>query len=490
MDGFDQIRITGFAVAVFLSLMAQLPAVRSLRWWFYASSMGLLAAMAQWMADAPGRMASFAFLCFCAQVGCTASGLLWQSGKLKYLRTAFAASVLTGFALLTVLGKSAQQLAAARSVILLGLLLALVSYLAWRRDRRPWTASILSALLMLGILHQLLKIAEAMHWSDPAFLPLLSRAGGVIGPIAVSAALIFIALHDLAVQDEQLRQRAGHMRQLVDTTDHAICEIERRGAGGSCRSSGRLRLPPRRHRRWRQRRTSGSLSRLFAVIAMRGSAASCKTSAASGNLTAIPAGASAEQVTAFDTGPGQHGDAMPPSPTACSAEPYDRDGASRRRGVAHRAKSLAALLRPPFFHRPPPKTAGREQFGREFAQRFLKICGRAHKPDVIATATALTARSIADAIRHFVLPRRGKFREFVVSGGGADNSTLLAMLANEFRPLHLTIRVSDEFGLPSEAKEAAAFALMAYETWNHRPSNIPSATGAKRPAILGKISYA
>ena len=64
------------------------------------------------------------------------------------------------------------------------------------------------------------------------------------------------------------------------------------------------------------------------------------------------------------------------------------------------------------------------------------------------------------------------------------------MLANELRPLHLTIRASDEFGLPSEAKEAAAFALMAYETWNHRPSNIPSATGAKRPAILGKISYA
>jgi anhydro-N-acetylmuramic acid kinase len=64
------------------------------------------------------------------------------------------------------------------------------------------------------------------------------------------------------------------------------------------------------------------------------------------------------------------------------------------------------------------------------------------------------------------------------------------MLANELRPLHLTIRASDEFGLPSAAKEAAAFALMAYETWNHRPANIPSATGARRPAILGKISYA
>ena len=109
---------------------------------------------------------------------------------------------------------------------------------------------------------------------------------------------------------------------------------------------------------------------------------------------------------------------------------------------------------------------------------------------MVATATALTARSIADAISRFVLPRRGRFREFVVSGGGANNPTLLAMLANELRPMPMAIRASDEFGLPSAAKEAAAFALMAYETWNHRPSNIPSATGASHPAILGKISYA
>ena len=82
-----------------------------------------------------------------------------------------------------------------------------------------------------------------------------------------------------------------------------------------------------------------------------------------------------------------------------------------------------------------------------------------------------------------------RFSEYVVSGGGANNPTLLAMLANELRPLSLKIRISDEFGLPSEAKEAAAFALMAFETWNRRPSNVPSATGAKRLAILGKISY-
>src|SRR4029077_301586 len=112
------------------------------------------------------------------------------------------------------------------------------------------------------------------------------------------------------------------------------------------------------------------------------------------------------------------------------------------------------------------------------------------KADVVATATALTAHSIADALRRFVVRRRGRFSEFVVSGGGANNPTLLAMLANDLRSLGMRIRSSDEFALPSEAKEAAAFALMAFETWNRRPSNVPSATGAKRAAILGKISYA
>ena len=204
------------------------------------------------------------------------------------------------------------------------------------------------------------------------------------------------------------------------------------------------------------------------------------------NLTAIPAGASPERVIAFDTGPGNM--VIDAVTDRLFGQPYDLDGRIAATGrVLDRV--ISDVLRLPFFRRKPPKTAGREEFGREFAQQFIKRCRRASKVDVVATATALTARSIADALSRFVLSDRGKFREFVVSGGGANNPTLLAMLANELRPLNLLIRASDEFGLPSEAKEAAAFALMAYETWNHRPSNIPSATGAKRPAILGKISY-
>jgi anhydro-N-acetylmuramic acid kinase len=205
------------------------------------------------------------------------------------------------------------------------------------------------------------------------------------------------------------------------------------------------------------------------------------------NLTAIPAGASSSEVVAFDTGPGNM--VIDAVTDRLFGKPYDRDGRIAASGAVLE-HVLAGALRMPFFHRKPPKTAGREEFGREFVRQFVKSCGRTDKRNIVATATALTAHSIAKALHRFVLKRRGHFTEYVVSGGGANNPTLLAMLANELQPLGVTIRSSDEFGLPSEAKEAAAFALMAFETWNRRPSNVPSATGAKRPAVLGKISYA
>jgi anhydro-N-acetylmuramic acid kinase len=205
------------------------------------------------------------------------------------------------------------------------------------------------------------------------------------------------------------------------------------------------------------------------------------------NLTAIPAGASPEKVVAFDTGPGNM--VIDAVTERLFGKPFDRDGRIAASGRVMDAV-VADVLRESFFRGKPPRTAGREEFGREFAGTFLRRCARMGKADVVATATALTARSIADAIQRFVLKRGRCFHEFVMSGGGARNPTLLAMLANELRPLGLSVRLSDEFGLPSAAKEAAAFALLAYETWNRRPSNLPSATGAKRAAILGKISYA
>ena len=205
------------------------------------------------------------------------------------------------------------------------------------------------------------------------------------------------------------------------------------------------------------------------------------------NFTAIPAGASADRVMAFDTGPGNM--VIDAVVQRLFGKPYDRDGRIAGSGNVLDVV-INDILRAPFFRRKPPKTAGREEFGREFTQEFIRRCGRVDKRHIVATAAALTARSIADALRRFVVRRSETYRDFIVSGGGAKNPILMAMLANELHPLGLQIHSSDEFGLPSEAKEAAAFALLAFQTWNRRPSNLPSATGARRPAILGKISYA
>ncbi len=213
------------------------------------------------------------------------------------------------------------------------------------------------------------------------------------------------------------------------------------------------------------------------------------------NLTAIPAGASLDQVAAFDTGPGNM--VMDGVMEKLFGKRYDRDGQVAASGRVL-DEVIARLLRARFFRQKPPKTTGREEFGREYVGRFLQICHGASKPDIVATATALTARSIADAVERFVLPRfvisptaaRRRDHEMIVSGGGVKNPTLMAMLRNEIAPLGIELHFSDEFGVPADAKEAIAFALLAYETWHRRPSNVPSATGAKRAAILGKISYA
>jgi anhydro-N-acetylmuramic acid kinase len=214
------------------------------------------------------------------------------------------------------------------------------------------------------------------------------------------------------------------------------------------------------------------------------------------NLTAIPAGASLRQVIAFDTGPGNM--VIDAVMEKLFGKRYDRDGRVAASGRALDGV-VAQLVRANFFRRKPPRTAGREEFGREYVAQFLQLCRGAANADVVATATALTARSIADAVKRFVLPRfaasagrkhRGHDVTMIVSGGGAKNPTLMAMLRRELAPLGTSVQFSDAFGLPAEAKEALAFALLAHQTWCRKPGNVPSATGAKRPAILGKISYA
>ncbi len=210
------------------------------------------------------------------------------------------------------------------------------------------------------------------------------------------------------------------------------------------------------------------------------------------NLTAIPAGADASGVFAFDTGPGNM--VIDATTDVLFGRAFDRGGKIGASGQVLESV-LESILRNKFFRARPPKTAGREEFGREFVSEFLRACGRSRKEDVVATATALTARSIADAVRRFVVKRSGSttktsLHEMILSGGGVRNATLVGMLERSLAPLGVRLRFSDEFGLPSEAKEAVAFAVLAYQTWNRRASNVPSATGARRPAVLGKISYA
>ena len=205
------------------------------------------------------------------------------------------------------------------------------------------------------------------------------------------------------------------------------------------------------------------------------------------NLTAIPAGARPEQVIAFDTGPGNM--VIDAVMEKLFGRRYDRDGKIAASGRVLDGV-VGQLMRAPFFAQKPPRTAGREEFGGAYVNRFLRQCRRADKTDVVATATTLTARSIADALQRFVVRKQVRYQEMIVSGGGGKNSTLMAMLRNQIAPLEIALRYSDEFGIPSEAKEAVAFAVLAYETWHRRPSNVPSATGARRAVILGKISYA
>lgn len=208
-----------------------------------------------------------------------------------------------------------------------------------------------------------------------------------------------------------------------------------------------------------------------------------------GNLTAIPAGSAATDVTAFDTGPGNM--VIDALSQQFFGRPFDRNGALAARGkVLHPV--LRAALRHPFFRLKPPRSAGREEFGREYAAQFATSCRRiSRRPeDALATATALTAESIARSYEKWVRPamnRRGV--DYIVSGGGARNATLMAMLADRLEPLGCELASISDHGLPAEAKEAVAFGLLAWQTWHRLAGNVPSATGARRPVILGQVTY-
>jgi anhydro-N-acetylmuramic acid kinase len=200
------------------------------------------------------------------------------------------------------------------------------------------------------------------------------------------------------------------------------------------------------------------------------------------NITAIPPRAEPREIMAFDTGPGNMVmDALVTELTG-GRRHFDRDGRIAASGKVDRAL-LDRLLADGYYERRPPKTAGREQYGAEFIRK-LKRQGLPLR-DLIATATALTAAAIAAGIERFVRPRM-PVNEMIAAGGGVHNRVLMAYL-QAFLP-HVRILRSDDFGIPADAKEAIAFAVLAYETHHGRTSNLPAATGAKRAVILGKTT--
>jgi anhydro-N-acetylmuramic acid kinase len=201
------------------------------------------------------------------------------------------------------------------------------------------------------------------------------------------------------------------------------------------------------------------------------------------NVTVIPAKAKPLNIVGFDTGPGNMvTDALVRHFTG-DREYYDAGGRVAALGKVNEPL-LADALGHPFFSQPPPKSAGREQFGRAFVELYFFSRRRARFEDLLRTAVELTARTIADALVRFVFPR-AKIHRLIVSGGGAHNRLLVKRLV-ELLP-HLTVELSDRYGLPVDAKEAIAFAILADRTLHSLPGNLPSVTGARRAVVLGKI---
>jgi anhydro-N-acetylmuramic acid kinase len=198
---------------------------------------------------------------------------------------------------------------------------------------------------------------------------------------------------------------------------------------------------------------------------------------------------------AFDTGPGNM------VIDDCMRRLYERD--FDRGGLVARAGNVmqdvvAEILKEGYFSALPPKSCGREQFGEVFVSRFIAMCRKAggredRDEDVVATATALTAASVVDAYQRFVAGHVGKAApsysvEFVMAGGGAKNDVLMGMLRKGLEPLKVKVKMMEELGVPAQAKEAVAFALMAWLSWNGLVGNVPTATGARRAVVLGKIT--
>ena len=206
------------------------------------------------------------------------------------------------------------------------------------------------------------------------------------------------------------------------------------------------------------------------------------------NLTRVPPLGSDDPVVAFDTGPGNALIDAAVELATNGRDQFDRGGEWARRGTVDEGL-LTELLDDPFLHRPPPKSTGRESFGRGYVQEVVGRClpsGPDDWADLIATLTAFTARSIAEAVRRWADPGAGG--EVILSGGGARNHALVGMIRDALEPV--PVQTGDVLGFDPGAKEALAFAVLAWAHVVGRPANLPSVTGAAGPRVLGSFTPA
>ncbi len=199
------------------------------------------------------------------------------------------------------------------------------------------------------------------------------------------------------------------------------------------------------------------------------------------NLTVLPAGGDAAGVYAFDTGPANM--LIDALAQRFFGVPYDRDGALAAGGKV-RPDWLDRLLDDDYLRRPPPKSTGREKYSAAFVAELAAWAAPGAERDLIATATAFTAHSVRDAYRRFVAPRH-PLDVLIPSGGGQRNPILMHLLGELFAPV--PVRPVEAYGVESDTKEALCFAVLAHETLNGVPTNLPGATGARAPTVLGKI---
>ncbi|MCX8014316.1 MAG: anhydro-N-acetylmuramic acid kinase [Rectinema sp.] len=206
-----------------------------------------------------------------------------------------------------------------------------------------------------------------------------------------------------------------------------------------------------------------------------------------GNATVIPAGANPSQIYAFDTGPGNMIIDELVRRKTNGRHQYDPDGIYAASGTVS-AFLLDLLMQDPYFLTPPPKSTGREVYGSTFVDALLQKADGAHigMDDLIATATAFTAESIVRSYRDFVFPR-AEIHQVIVCGGGAYNKTLLRMIRERLTN-SVSVHTSEDFGIPSSAREAIAFAVLGHLALMGQPGNIPAVTGARHPAVLGNLT--